>query len=445
MGFALTLLYVVMLFIRPQELHPDWAAYGIMDVLGSLALLGTLLSLAMGNRPNLRGPELPLGVAFLAWSAFSVAAAVRWLGGAATAFWGLNISFFTLVLVMLNVSTRKRLSILVGTACVSLLLVLAQATRAYYSGVEESPFFLETAARGSIDTFVDSADESTAAPDEDSGESGAPRLLVKRIRGLGFLHDPNDLAQALASIIPLIALLWRGRSPIWNAGMVLVPIAGVFWGILLTRSRGALVSLGLLLAVALLHRLKRRTRHPATLAALLAAGPAFIALFGYAKADASAETRLEAWSAGLLMLKGSPIWGVGSGFFIDHHPHVAHNSYVQCFAETGLVGYFLWLGLMVVSLSRLSALGASAKDRFWVRWAGALRLSLLAFLFGALFLSRTASPMLFVLLSLPAALCGLAEEDGEKAPVPRTWWIRTLAFEAVSIVLVWATARAYHG
>ena len=445
MGFALTLVWVVLLFIRPQELHPDWPSYGIMDVVGGLALLGTLLSLAMGHRPNLRGPELPLGVAFLAWSAFSVAAAIRWLGGAAATFWGLNISFFTLVLVVVNVSTRRRLAILVGTACVSLLLVLAQATRAYYSGVEESPFFLETAARGSIDTFVDSAEEPAAAPDDESGESGAPGLMVKRIRGLGFLHDPNDLAQALASIIPLIALQWRRRSHAWNAAMVVLPVAGVVWGILLTRSRGALVSLGLLLAIAFLLRLRRRMRHPATIAALLAAGPAFIVLFGYARADASAETRLDAWSAGLLMLKGSPIWGVGSNLYLDHHPHVAHNSFVQCFAETGLVGYFIWLSLLVVSLGRLTVLTNSATDPAWQRWARAVRLSLLAFLFAALFLSRTTSPMLFFLLSLPAALCGMAGRDGERVPMPRNWWARTLGVEVTSIFLVWVTVRAFHG
>lgn len=445
LGFALTLVYVVLLFIRPQELYPEWAAYQIMDVLGCLALAGTLLALAMGNRPSFRGPELLLGLAFLAWSAFSVAAAVRWVGGAVVAFYGLSISFFAFLLVLLNANTRRRLSILIWTACVSLLIVLAQATRAYYSGMEQSPFFLETVARGPIDTFVDSPEEAVAVLEEEPGESSAPRLMVKRIRGLGFLADPNDLAQALASIIPLIALLWRRRRPFRNAALVLLPIGMVTWGVLLTRSRGGLVSLGLLLAAAFVLRLGPRVRRPATVAALLAAGPAFIALFGYARADSSAATRLEAWSMGLLMLKWSPVWGVGSGFFMDHHSREAHNSYVQCFAETGLVGYFLWLSVMVVTLSRLTVLAASATDPDWARWARALRLSILAFLFAALFLSRTTSPMLFFLLSLPAALCGMAERDGEKVSVPRNWWLRTLGVEAMSVILVWVTARAFYG
>jgi O-antigen ligase len=69
--------------------------------------------------------------------------------------------------------------------------------------------------------------------------------------------------------------------------------------------------------------------------------------------DASFEGRTEAWYAGLQMLKDSPIWGVGLGFFRDYHERVAHNSFVHCFAELGLVGYFLWLAVIVLTVSDL--------------------------------------------------------------------------------------------
>jgi hypothetical protein len=39
----------------------------------------------------------------------------------------------------------------------------------------------------------------------------------------------------------------------------------------------------------------------------------------------------------------------------------------------------------------------------------------------------------------------MAERYGEKAPVGRGWWVRTLGIEAVSIVFVWMTARAFYG
>ncbi len=444
MGFAATLVYLLFVFVRPQELNPAWAGYRVMDLLGGVAIASTLLSLAMGHRPRFRGLELPLGVAFLLWSAFSVAAAIHWFGGAAATLYGLSVSFATVLLVAFNVSTRRHLGLAIGVAVASLLAILLVAIHAYYSAAEESPFFLTTTARGALDTMIESPEEATTAVSEDADASASTRLLVRRIRGLGFLADPNDLAQALASSIPLVFLLWRRRRPFRNAIAVLVPVGILVWGILLTRSRGALIALVALTAAALVSRLRPRLRRLASTAAVVLAGPAFIVLFGYAKADASAQTRLEAWSAGLLMLKSSPIWGVGSGLFTEHHERVAHNSYVQCFAETGLVGYFLWLGLLVVTLTRLSALADSATHPAWARWAKALRLSVMAFLFAAAFLSRTTSPMLFFLLSLPIALTGIAGREGESVPAPRRWWLRTLALEFFSIIVVWVTSRAFY-
>ena len=443
MGFALTLVYVFFLFLRPQELNPTWAHYQIMDILGGLAVAATLLSLAMGHRPHLSGPEFPLGLAFLLWSAFSVAAAIRWYGGAVMTLYSLSISFFVFLLVILNVTTRRRLGIVVALACACLLVVLAQATRAYYSDAPESPFFLTMEARGGIDALVDSPDASFV-PDEESEDGVRSRTMVRRIRGLGFLADPNDLAQAFVSAIPLLFLLWRRRHAVRNACLVLLPVGVLVWGILLTRSRGALIALAVLPVAAAILRLSPRYRRPAMTGATLLAIPAFMALFGYAKADESAYSRLEAWSAGLLMLKSSPIWGVGSGLFTDHHERVAHNSYVQCFAETGLVGYFLWLSLVVVTLQQLSVLAGSAKDADWARWASALRLSMLAFLLAALFLSRTTSPLLFFLASLPAALIGMAEREGERVAFRGRWWLQTPLVEVASIVLVWITVRASH-
>ena len=235
-----------------------------------------------------------------------------------------------------------------------------------------------------------------------------------------------------------------GIDRLGTSVLVLLPTAVALWGILLTRSRGILIALAALLVVSWLYRLGPRYRRRGMVAALTLAIPGFIVLFGYAKADESASTRLEAWSAGLLMLKSSPVWGVGSGLFGDHHERVAHNSYVQCFAETGLVGYFLWLGLLVVTMTRLSRLADTTEDPTWARWARALRLSVFTFLFASLFLSRTTSPMLFFVLALPAALLGMAERAGEEVRTPRTWWIYTAAIETVSILLVWITARAFY-
>src|SRR5205823_4424444 len=61
--------------------------------------------------------------------------------------------------------------------------------------------------------------------------------------------------------------------------------------------------------------------------------------------DEAAQGRVNAWDAGLDMIKSSPVWGVGRDQFVEHHPRTAHNSLVLCLAELGLAGTAMWLGL----------------------------------------------------------------------------------------------------
>jgi O-antigen ligase len=213
----------------------------------------------------------------------------------------------------------------------------------------------------------------------DDGQPGRA-VYVKRARALGFLNDPNDFAQAMVAIIPLLFLAWRPSAWTRNLFVVLIPASVFVWGILLTRSRGGLLALVLLLPMARLLRMRPRARHVTMTALAVAAVPFFILLFRYALSDESAMGRIEAWSAGLQMLKASPVWGVGSGFFMDHHLRVAHSSLVQCFAETGLVGYFLWLAFVVLSLDLMARLAESSTDVGWIHWARCVQLSLLGFL-----------------------------------------------------------------
>jgi O-antigen ligase len=136
--------------------------------------------------------------------------------------------------------------------------------------------------------------------------------------------------------------------------------------------------------------------------------------------DQSAGGRVESWAAGLRMFKASPVWGVGLGFYMDHHPYVAHNSYVQCFAEVGFVGFTLWLAIILSTLRELNVVRRELADvpeaSGLVRQATACKLSLAGFLTGALFLSRTYSPFLFLLVALGTALGAAARAQHPELP-----------------------------
>jgi O-antigen ligase len=135
-----------------------------------------------------------------------------------------------------------------------------------------------------------------------------------------------------------------------------------------------------------------------------------------ARQEDSAAERMEAWSYGLQLLKKSPIWGAGYGSFLESHELTAHNSFVLCFAELGLVGYLLWLSIFVVSLMQLTQVANSSPsgpDGWRVRrWGAAARLSIIGFLAAGFFLSRTFSVMLFTVVGIATAVVSIARPSG---------------------------------
>jgi O-antigen ligase len=134
--------------------------------------------------------------------------------------------------------------------------------------------------------------------------------------------------------------------------------------------------------------------------------------------DASSAGRIDAWGEGIQMLKSNPVFGVGHGLFKDHHHIAAHSSYVEVFSETGLVGYFFWLGFVSMSLYGLyrfsfkfslpdqdtvSAVDAK-KLADYKSLSTALVFSLVAFMVTAFFISRSMQPLLFILCAMSAGL-----------------------------------------
>jgi O-antigen ligase len=226
------------------------------------------------------------------------------------------------------------------------------------------------------------------------------------------------------------------------------PVAFFLFGIWLTRSRGGLVALAAMAAFAVVEGFGGRAKRLLNVTIWAGLLLFLVLYFRMEMADGSALGRREAWSVGLGMLKESPVWGAGFGAF-DDADRVAHNSFVHCFGELGLVGYWLWLTAVLVTLRQLQDLAAleanQGKDaESLARWATALRLSLLSFLVSSLFLSRTYSPTLFILLGLPTALAGIARQRGIRSGPTHfsLFALQTLAFTVGTIPLTYVLVRA---
>ena len=146
------------------------------------------------------------------------------------------------------------------------------------------------------------------------------------------------------------------------------------------------------------------------------------------------------------MLRSSPLWGIGFESFTDYHALVAHNSFVHCFAELGLIGYFFWLCLIVLTWVDVSTVvnGADAHEDPGLSSAcRAVRLALVGFLVGCLFLSRSYGVALFLMLGLGTALGDIARREGllDRQDHLVLWLGRIGAIEVGSIALVWLAVR----
>lgn len=452
MAFALFILYLVLSYIHPGEIVPALAPYRFAYWTGMSGLAVAMVSLLARRRDVLATIQLWTLMFFAAVLGLSLMVADRWLGAPILALqqFGPSLTMFLLALCSVTSLSRVRMA----AACVIALTVILtlQGAAAYHFGYRARTFLID-GSRMDDDSLVMNPDDNTApdsaddraeeTPDDDEGQEPL------RIRGLGLMHDPNDLAVGMIVALGLIGGVWTGRS---RVRAILFGIAGgaLVYGVYLTRSRGGAVAL----VVVLWRVAARRLGRGAALALLVALGAGTMALdFGgrslSTQLDESASGRVEAWTEGLEMLKAQPILGVGYGQFLDHHELTAHNSLVLCFAETGLVGCFLWVGLLVVTGLELRALrqlpGDETFDRTTKQWAGALQLSLLGFVTAAFFLSRTFVPTLYLVIGLSAALSAIARAAGRSIPLPALPTLGSLVFacEAGSIAVVYAIVKLH--
>ena len=419
-SFGLYLVYLSLSYIRVFDVFlTGLIPYRPMLALGLVALAAALLRLFTGHKAALRLDHLALLLTLLAWVGISVAV-TGWFGGALEAMNKVSIPVMMFVLTTLNVTSERRFRATVATVVVCTILLAVAAIAAYHVG------------------FMDDALVMRQAMD---GPREGEQLL--RVRALGSLNDPNDFAQALVIVIPLLATAMQRGARI--RGLVFfTALAGMLlYVIYLTHSRGAV--LGLLATVAVGARRTIGNIATGTLLALLVVAALASNVAGgraYSTSDDSAEGRVEAWQDGLSMLKANPLSGIGYGNFAEEQGITAHNSFVLCFAELGLIGYFLWLSLIVAIFGGLGVIADSPPDivsSFGRRWATALRASLIGFLTCAWFLSRTYSEILYLLLGLSAALMYF-ENHGE-LPAPKSWVTRAAVTGLLILIAVYSMVR----
>ena len=350
MGFAFTILYIVLTIISPEQFGKEWANYHALTYLAGITVLVSLPSMTAYNYWKSSVQTFLLLGLVVAIALSQVAHG--WLGGIFESWRVFLPSAAVFFFLVVNVTTIRRLKIVTLAAVASCLVVAVEALCGYYTGYQAEIFILQTNIYSPHDEVIG-------------------QLL--RVRGMGFLSDPNDLAQILLIALPLAFVAWRRGREVANFFVVLVPAGLLLWTTYLTHSRGGLIALA---AVALMAARKKL----GTTASMVLAG---VFVFGMLALDftggrgisaADGADRLEAWANGLEMFKSAPLFGIGFNGFTDFNDITAHNSFVLCLAELGILGSTLWLALLVTTTTNLNRIIGMQKKRSAGRFYGLLHL-----------------------------------------------------------------------
>jgi O-antigen ligase len=233
------------------------------------------------------------------------------------------------------------------------------------------------------------------------GLAGTTPVEGTRVRWIGIFGDPNDLALTINSFFPFILMSLFDPGVGRLKKLLLVAAAAVavltlFW----TNSRGGFIAFVAIIGVFAIKRwgvLKGIAVGAVFMAAALLFAPSRMG--NISPYEVSAAGRVNSWIDGLVMLKSNPVFGVGFLNFEKHATLSAHSAFIQSMAELGVVGYFVWMALVSMCFFDIHAVSRTL-DYPYAKYARILQLSFIGFLVSAVFLSQAYMPVLYILAAL---------------------------------------------
>jgi len=217
-----------------------------------------------------------------------------------------------------------------------------------------------------------------------------PWATAKQLPSLGIVHGSTLEQPVLLTLLAVVLWFMRDHWPqgFWRylpIAILLLTVLNVFF--VMTGRSGFLVML-LFITLAVWWQLPRKWRWlvvglPFALGALMMLiSPRFqakttevirdVSVYRQGGIDASQAQRLDYWHRSLLAMKESPLLGHGVGSWrMNYHrlggmqvdaPSNPHQQYLLWAVESGAVGLFLFLGILVFQLKGAYALPLNAKQ-----------------------------------------------------------------------------------
>jgi hypothetical protein len=462
MRFFLFILANGLLYLRPSEFIADLAA---VEIYRYFILACLVVSLPIvGQQMSRRYPELPPVITCVALLLPAIFLSGFFHGNmeliqeTVVEFAKVLIYFALLISLVTDTGRLRRflLWIVVFSAIATLITLLR-----YHGDIALPP--PPPKANPGNKPLIHGSNVVDYVQDQESGE----KVAVRRMCGTGIFNDPNDFALVLIVAIPL-CLFWltdpagKALRPLWLGLLLLFGYA-----LMLTHSRGGF--LALVAGLATLGYLRLGSKK-SLLIGLLLLPLLFVAFAGrmttISTDEGTGQTRIQLWSDALYLFRQSPLIGIGMENYRQFSSHVAHNSFLHCFAELGIIGGTLFLGAFYFALKGMLDLRGpnqssprpagggevDAGDPELRRLYPYLMAMLAAYTVGICFLSRSYIVPTFMILGLAVVFQRLQAQRGEQPewqaecraePVAARWkfaWPRlagvSLCFLVASYTLV---------
>ncbi len=370
MTFPLTMLFMFLVFWRPQEwLFPWMYGWPILDAIVYMAVMGLAAEAGQNQAKLPRTPAVWVVIGLWVATIASHLPNTYFQGIIDTIPDSFKLCFFTLLLlVVIDRAERARAVVLVFIAAAVVMSVHAHMQqRLGYGFAHASPLWVFK-----LDTHQWQA----------------------RSQFFGIFGDPNDLAQLLAASIPLVFAYPK------RLNAITLLIAGgiaffIFQALLSTHSRGGMVALTAAGLCMLFLRLPTRWL-PYAGAITMLGYLVICATRGNYLLDVSAQERVVFWGMANRVFKAHPIFGIGYGMFWQVIPQsrAAHNAFVSCYTEVGIFGYWFWFNLLQLGIigtwrARMALRRPkTGLERYMRRLSGLSLAAVVAFSAGGYFLSR---------------------------------------------------------
>jgi putative inorganic carbon (hco3(-)) transporter len=271
--------------------------------------------------------------------------------------------------------------------------------------------------------------------------------VVMRMCSTGIFNDPNDLCLLLVTGIA-VGLYLLGDRRLGPLRMAWLGPIGLFgYALTLTHSRGGFLALLACLLILFWARFGWRKAIPLIVIFL----PAMFLLFAGRQTNLSAggdtgQQRIQLWTEGLVLMRGSPLFGIGWDRYAAELGLVAHNSFVHSFVELGFFGGTMFFGAFYLCLTGLGR-AADGQDAAVDPELRRLRPYLMAlvsgYAVGMLTVSRCYIVPTYMVLGICTAYFDAVATDAWR-PIPRldgALALRLAAASAIALGLIYVYTR----